>query len=224
MKTIVIILSLFFYMACDGPQRTRNPYGNIASQDSFNFSDNPSNQSPGDNNSDDSSNDDSSDDNNDNSNNTTTGFEDCSLSYKYYERQIGYFGLCQSTKDETRFKLKMANTDTSVGTCFVPIHILSNNTSFNLGIAECVHNEGNKVYEMTLAKNRSEPTNGVMVLKYSTLNNYMACMSAKSHFMNNIIYDTQCYYNSQGNPNTYANCLCSKFASNYKGSYLQIKF
>jgi hypothetical protein len=155
--------------------------------------------------------------------NTTTdpGFETCNLNFQYYGTAIGSFGLCQNTQNESAFKLKMEQTDSNIGTCFVPINIQSGGNSFSLGAAECVHNQANKVYSMTLSKTRAENINGVMVIKSNALNSYMQCMSAKTDYMNaypGCQYDANC---TQAATN-YANTVCTNFVQNYSSYYKQI--
>lgn len=158
---------------------------------------------------------------------STPGFENCSLSMQYYGGpSIGYLGLCQSTQNESVFKLKMAETDPTVGTCFVPIHIIGQN-SFKLGIAECVHNQANRVYDMILTKERPEQINGVMVIKAgSAVQNYMYCMNAKVDFMYGFppgsYVDQQCVAQAGGNPDAYAFCVCTKFKGAFSSFYHQI--
>ena len=158
---------------------------------------------------------------------TVPGFSNCSLSMQFYGGPaIGYLGLCQSDQNESVFKLKMAESDPTVGTCFVPVHILGQN-SFKLGIAECVHNVADKVYDMILTKERPEPINGVMVIKAgSAVQNYMYCMNAKVDFMYGFppgtYVDQQCVTQAQGNPDAYAFCVCTKFKGAFSSFYKQI--
>jgi hypothetical protein len=150
-----------------------------------------------------------------------SGFETCNLNYQYYGTSIGSFALCQNSQNESSFKLKMEQTDTNTGTCFVPINIQSGGNSFSLGIAECVHNQANKVYSMTLSKTRAESINGVMVIKSNALNSYMQCMSAKTDYLNaypGCQYDSNC---TQAATN-YANSVCTNFVQNYSAYYKQV--
>lgn len=236
MKLITfILLAPIFFMSCDTPQRTRTPYqipltqgtGTSDTDNNGNGNSGTDNVTNSDTNSgsDNSSNDNSNNnDNNDSSNSSTTGFEDCNLEYQYFGNSIGYFGLCQNSESETKFKLKMASSDSSLGTCFVPLNIQNNNNSFNVGIAECVHNEANKDYDMTLTKNRSEAINGIMVIKANALNAFMQCMSAKTDFINayapTCAYDTNCLIAAEN----YAASVCNQFVQTYSNYYLQVQF
>ena len=215
--------------SCDTPQRTRTPYQIPLTQDTGTSdtdktdSDDTDNVTNSDTNSDDNNT--SSDDSTiDTSTDSSAGFDDCNLEYQYFGNSIGYFGLCQNSDTETKFKLKMASSDTSLGTCFVPLNIQSSNASFNVGIAECVHNEANKEYDMTLTKNRSESINGVMVIKANALNAFMQCMSAKTDFINayapTCVYDTNCLIAAEN----YAASVCNQFVQTYSNYYLQVQF
>ncbi|MBD64452.1 MAG: hypothetical protein CME62_04555 [Halobacteriovoraceae bacterium] len=226
MKLLTILL-FFSLWACDAPQRTRfqtNPgVGEDLSDSFFNSSGEPGS---GISDEEDSDEDDGTDD--DDTAATTPGFENCSLVYQYYGgSQIGHFGLCQSTLNESTFKLKMANTDKTVGTCFVPIHRLANGNSFKLGIAECVHNESGKVYDMILTKDRPEEINGVMVIKYDKaptsypLTSYMNCMNAKNNYIlanPNCINSAQCLMDAE----RHAQYLCTQFKNQYSAFYVQV--
>ena len=151
------------------------------------------------------------------------GFEDCNLGYQYYGgSNIGSFGLCQNSMNESEFKIKMANQDLSVGTCFVPVHIVNGGNSYKLGIAECVHNRAGQIYNMILTKERSEPINGVMVIKAgSAINAYMSCMSAKVDYMRSIPncqFSQQCMYQAD----QYANQICTQFVGTFSTFYKQV--
>lgn len=224
----LILICFFILVACDSPVRTRDPYGTPISTSATTSDDetntqSDSNSSNGQSNSDNSSSDSSDSSTTDSTSTTETGFESCNLNYTQYIDQIGQLALCQSSAEEKKFRVKLANTDKSEGTCFVPVHINSDQSSYPLGTAQCVHQEGGKVYPMTLLKDRSENINGVMVLKANALNGYMQCMSAKSYYINsfsNCIYSQTCLNNA----NAYAAQVCSNFASVYSGYFKQISF
>ena len=153
-----------------------------------------------------------------------TGFSGCDLSYNYYNSTIGYFGMCQSTTTETMFKIKMANTDTTIGTCFVPIYVSGTGSSYNVGTAECVNNQASTVYTVSFTKtNSSYAINGMMVLKANALSGYEQCMSARDTFI--AAYGgTTCSSNSNclAAANNYANNICSTFMSTYSSYYVQV--
>ena len=213
MKIFILLSTFVFFVSCDNPTRTRfEPIDNVdpslvqSDPDQTNSSDSPTNPTDG----------------------TTIGipedgFEDCNLGYQYYGGpQIGSFGLCQNSLNESQFKIKMANQDLNVGTCFVPIHIVNGGNSYKLGIAECVHNRAAQEYNMVLTKERSEPINGVMVIKAGApINAYMECMSAKVNFYRanpNCQYNQQCMYQAD----LHANYVCNQFVGTYSTYYKQV--
>lgn len=218
MKLLVAtILFIFTLVACDAPQRTRYPYDVSGSSDNGTSTAGTEQPDPSDQTG-------SETDNNDDTA-SSDGFEGCNLSYQHDGKLIGYFGLCQNNDLETRFKVKMANSDSTTGTCFVPIHRESNGNSFKLGIAECVNNEADREYTFTLTKERSEAINGVMVLKANALNAYMQCMSAKIDYINaystslfNCANDLACLQAA----NNYAYNICSQFQQIYSSYYVQV--
>ena len=154
--------------------------------------------------------------------NTQMGFESCSNTTEFYGGSIGYFGLCRHADDERQYKALFNQTDLTVGTCFVPIHI-QNGKSFKLGIAECVHNQANRDYYMTLNKQRPEPINGVMVLKASAVNAYMQCMNAKANY---IAGHPGCQFNQQclAAADQYAYQVCNAFVQQHSNDYKQVQF
>ncbi|MEE2670348.1 MAG: hypothetical protein VYA54_01460 [Bdellovibrionota bacterium] len=217
----LITLSLFLLIqACDAPQRTRNPYGSVSTSGTTTTDGGTSSVT-------DDSTTDTSDDGIEDSTSTTVipGFEDCNLEYRYYANNIGYIGLCQNDNSENRFKLKIDRSDVQYGTCFVPVHAQLDSqgkrTSFKLGIAECVRNQKDKEYTMTLTKQRSEEINGVMVVKATAVNAYLQCMSAKVDFLSaypGCQYDASCLQAA----NNYASSVCSQFVSTYPNDYKEI--
>jgi hypothetical protein len=233
MKYLFFLTTLLLNQACDKPVQTRtagsattgqtsssnvciNGYvratdGNIICSDSLT-------DGSSDNDDDDGT---TTGDNDDDSVTSEPGFETCNLNFQYYKSTIGYFALCQNTQNEASFKLKMERTDTSVGTCFVPISVQSNGSSYKIGIAECVHNQADNVYNMTLTKERAEAINGVMVLKATALNSYMQCMSAKTDYLNaypGCAYNTNCLNAA----NQYATDVCNNFVAVYGTQYHQV--
>lgn len=218
---ILLVILLFIITACDTPMKTRDPYGNTIGTTGSDSSVTDSNT---DTSNDDDDSDDDSDDSDDSDDDVTSedGFESCNTNYQYYGGSpIGYFALCQNTDNETKYKLKMKSSDSSVGTCFVPVHIQSNGNSFKLGPAQCVHNEAAKLYNMTLYKERTENINGVMVIKANALNAYMQCMTAKVDYISaypNCQYSSACLSAA----NQYANTVCTNFVNSYRNYYKQI--
>ena len=214
MKIIFLMCTIFIFASCDNPTRTRfEPMDNV---DPSLMQGNPYPPQ-------DSEEEDPPQTGGTDVSIPEDGFEDCILGYQYYGGpNIGSFGLCQNNMNETRFKIKMANQDLSVGTCFVPVHIVSGGNSYKLGIAECVHNRAGQEYNMILTKERSEPINGVMVIKAGApLNAYMSCMSAKIDYMRsvpNCQYSQQCMYQAD----QYANQVCTQFVGTFSTFYKQV--
>lgn len=219
-KTFILLTLCFLWQACDPPPRAR--YINNTPETSNTSTDDTNTNNV----SDDTTSADSNDENNsdqitDDSSSDDQGFSNCNMNYNYSLNSLGYIGLCQSSLDQRQFKFKMSQTDTTNGTCFVPIHILSNGNSFKLGTAECVHNQADKVYYMTLNKNRSEQINGIMVIRASSLNSYMQCMNAKAYYIANhpgCEYQAQCMYYAE----QYAYNTCTQFKNNHYNNYKQL--
>ena len=223
MKFGLLLILIFNFVSCDRPARTRFPTtsGSDPIDAIINGDGGGQNVSDNDNGSDDDITETDDD-------LTEPGYDNCSLTgYPFWGgSSIGYLNICQNSLNESTFKLKMANSDTSTGTCFIPVHIQSNGSSFNVGIAECFHNQANKVYDMILSKNRGESVNGVFVIKAGTpVNEYFRCMSAKTDYLSGFQYPSvvnqQCYYSSQ-NADVYANCVCNNFKNAFSAYYKEV--
>jgi hypothetical protein len=181
-------------------------------------------------------------------NESQVGFEHCPyVDPEFDGGSMGYFGLCQNEDDHRVFKAVFAQSSTQ-GNCFIPIHILENGNSFKLGKAECVHNQPDQNYYMTLTKEtvppsysypRPEDVNGVMVIKLESVNAYMGCMNAKEDFLTatNGCCFQRTYNQSTGRYNcvqpnqqcipaadNYANNICNMFVQNHSNSYRQVNF
>ncbi len=173
------------------------------------------------------------------------GFDNCDISLQYSGGNVGYFGMCQHSSDERRFKVTFAQSSTA-GTCFVPVHVQNGGNSYKLGIAECVHNQANTPYYMTLNKEmmpptfsypRAEQVNGVMVIAANSVNAYMGCMNAKEDYYistngccyqqvpyNGRLYCLQPNQQCESAANSYANSVCSTFVQNHSNNYRQVSF
>lgn len=233
MKTLSVIILLSALSACDAPQKTRFPtnstdYTTVQGFD--NGSGNSGCETSYEENCGQNTN--STNGSNTNSTNGTTttatngstepGFESCTNTTPFYGGSIGYFGLCRHSQDERQYKALFNQSDLTVGTCFVPIHI-EGGKSFKLGRAECVHNQANQNYYMTLYKERPEEINGVMVLKASAVNSYMQCMNAKANY---IASYPGCQYNAQclAAADQYAYTVCNSFVQQHSNDYKQVEF
>lgn len=210
------LLLLFIFTACDAPMRTRIPT-NTTPTSSVGGQNNVVDENPS------SPDEPTPDPVEEDPVTSTPGFENCALGPQFYGgSRIGSFGICQSTINESSFKLKMASSDQSQGTCFIPLKIVDGGNSYKVGIAECVHNEANKVYPVTLTKDRSDEINGVMVIKAGAATNaYMNCMSAKNDY---ILSVPNCQYSSSciDSANQYANYVCGQFVGTYSTFYTQV--
>ena len=240
--TLLTLLS-FILVSCDAPVRTRVPTDEVLSTGSGGLGAAQEEEQEEEGNGGNGNN-----GNNGNTGNEEPGFEDCAyLTPQFNGGSIGYFGICQNENDERSHKAIFAESSTQ-GTCFVPIHIQNDGTSFKLGRAECVHNQANKNYYMNLNKElvppnfsypRPEKINGVMVIKYDSLNAYMGCMNSKEDFLRTT---PGCCYNQVYNPSTgrynctnpnpqcdqaannYANNICNLFVQNHTDNYRQVNF
>lgn len=239
LSTLIIILISFSIVSCDAPVRTRVPTSSIYNPIDGQGVDNTSGYQVGDGvtTGDDGTNGTSGED--------EPGFENCDISMQYSGGSLGYFGLCQNTNDPKRFKAVFAQSN-SAGTCFIPVNIQNGGNSFKLGIAECVHNQANIGYYMTLNKEmmppnfsypRPEAVNGVMVIHANSINAYMGCMNSKEDYL--VATYGCCYqqvpYNGrmyclQPNPqcesaaNSYANNVCGQFVQSHSNNYRQVSF
>lgn len=138
----------------------------------------------------------------------TPGFETCDLSGKYYASNTGYFGVCQSTVDETQFMFKPSSTDQSVRTCFIPTYKDQNGSSAYIGQPQCTLTTQNVSVTGRLYKTRSGfqqyPLNGVMVMKEPSLGAYFTCMDAYASYVSQA-----CPYGARTSP------ACDQYARNY---------
>jgi hypothetical protein len=242
-----LTLLSFITTSCDQPQRTRVPTSSnyVSGQDtdsefpsSYNMGDGEQGDGIG-----------TGDGNTDTGSGTNSqgeaGFQNCDISTQYNGGSLGSFGLCQHDSDERRFKVKFSQSNTA-GTCFVPVHVQSGGNSFKLGIAECVHNQADNNYYMTLNKEmtppnfsypRAEALNGVMVISASSVNAYMGCMNSKEDFLvatqgccyqkvpyNGRYYCLQPNAQCENTANNYANNVCGQFVQNHTNNYRQVSF
>lgn len=213
-----LILAIFTAFACDAPQKVRYPssgavgssigsgasgdangVGNESGQDSQwqedGQSDQPSNSEP--------------------------GFENCNLGHRYNAGSVGAFGICQNEYYKSQIKISMAQTSLNPGTCFVPMRI-QGSKSYNLGVAQCVHNQADKTYFANLTTFRSDPINGVMVLKATSVEPFMRCMGARSDYQLGKLPPS--VYQTYGSPEAYASYVCTNFVQTHSNNYKQVQF
>lgn len=229
-----ILLSIFIIAAtsCDVPQRNRyintGNSGIENSGDGDNIEDNPTSSfttTPDENSIE-------SDSSSTSSETNEPGYEDCNLGYSFYGGSLGYFGICQQSTNERGFKFKFqnqyscqngSNMSTNCGTCIVPMHMLSNGTSYMVGSAQCVHQNANQTYYGTFSKTSTEAINAAIVIHRSSLDSFIQCMNAKSDYL------SQCYggaYNQQCvvAADSYATQVCTSFTQQHSSNYNQISF
>lgn len=221
-KILIFSLPIVVLISCDLPQRTPNI--NELSGSSVQTTTNPINlpeSTTG------------------TSGNTQPGFETCSTDFNYNGQQIGRFSFCRHSSNASQFQVIFEQAS-NTGTCFVPTHRLNNGTSFKLGRAECVYNQANVPYRMTLNKElmppnfssqRPEPINAVMVLRADAANAYMACMNAKNSYLVSArqipgnYSSPPCCYNPvsvEGNPHCLqVNPSCEQAANTYANGVCQ---
>ncbi len=252
MKKIIGLLStLAFLAACDAPQRTRMP-GNYTNTDALGsgvvtggWVDTTSGANGGT----------TSGTTSGSTGGGTTGgtpapgFENCDLADRYQTPEIGAFGLCQSTLDETILRVRPSLTSTNIRTCLIPAYKDSTGSSTYIGQPQCTYFEANKVIQGKLYKSRSGfenyPLNGVMVMKEPLMGEYFKCMNAYVSWREiscmpqsgtPAMSPAYCNYWMPACPygaNTNAACaqearnfmngLCTSFKSRYANSYLDIR-
>ena len=160
------------------------------------------------------------------------GYENCNLGYSFYGGTLGYFGICQQSNNERGFKFKFqnqytcqggSNMSTNCGTCIIPMHMLSNGTSYKLGPAQCVHQNAGQTYYGTFSKVGTEAINAAIVIHRYSLDSFTQCMNAKSNYL------SQCYggaYNQQclQGAESYATQVCTSFTQQHSNYYKQVSF
>lgn len=174
-----------------------------------------------------------------------TGFESCDLADRYHTITIGHFGICQSTQDETLFKLRTSLGSPTERVCLIPTYKDATGSSTYIGQPQCTYTEAGKVIQGKLFKNRtgfeSYALNGVIVMKEALLPQYFNCMNAYLNWPAPLCpqgpqTSQYCYGWIQACPygaRTNANCdaeakrymtqTCTSFKSTYSNSYADIR-
>lgn len=236
MKKYFLLLSLLALVTgCDSPQRTRTP-STWVSGSSF---ESPSNQSglvpvtPG-----------STSGATSGSTSGSSG-DPCDLSDRYHTIDIGFFGLCQSTVDETLFKFKTSLTSTTVRTCLIPTYKEANGSSTYIGQPQCTYTTAGQIVSGKLIKNRpgfeQYPLNGVIVMKEPLLPQYLGCMNGYVNWPQNACpsgptstsycayWTPRCQYGGRTNGScdtearNYMGQICTSFKNQYSNSYIDIR-
>lgn len=162
---------------------------------------------------------------------TVSGFTHCDFvsTHKFYIVDIGHFGLCQSTTDETSFLFKPSMTSTSIRTCLIPTYKDASGSSTYIGQPQCTYTTAETVIQGRLYKNRtgfeSYTLNGVMVMREPLLTSYYGCMNAYTQFAS-----SSCPYGARTSPycdsaaKNYMGQVCNSFISQYGGgkAYLDV--
>ncbi len=152
-----------------------------------------------------------------------TGFSSCDLSYNYYNSSIGYFGLCQSSTTDTLFKVKMALSDSTIGTCFIPIYQGSSGDIEKVGTEECVNNVSETVYTVSFTRETSSTITAIMVVKANAMTSFNTAAAAKNKFitLNGGTTCSSLAYCSTAATN-YSISVWNSFASIYGSYYVKV--
>jgi hypothetical protein len=245
-KLTALLTILCLISACDAPQRTRAPVNYITGN---NLGDNSfSNTTSGANgtvNTGSSSGTTSGITTGTGTNNSSPGFENCDLSDKYHTIDIGFFGICQSTLDETIFKFRASITSNTVKTCIIPTYKDGNGASTYIGNPQCTFTTSNQIIQGRLYKDRqgfsNYTLNGVIVLKQPLIPEYISCMHGYVNWPGNACpqgangspycayWLPRCPYGARSNPGcdnegrNYMGTICNSFKTKYTNSYLDIR-
>ena len=176
---------------------------------------------------------------------TTPGFQNCDISTKYNTVDIGAFGICQSSSDETVFKFVTSAASQTYRVCLIPTYKDASGSSTYLGNPQCTYTNANTVVTGKLYKDRSGyssyPINGVIVMRESLTPNYYACMQGYLNWPRNACpngattsycsyYLQLCPYGGGGVSGTchneatnYMNTICTTFKNTYSSAYADIR-
>lgn len=219
MKLLFLIFTIVLVNACDGPSRNRalpeKGKTGLASTnvDTANIKDEEDKGGPED-----------TPIEEETTTNNNPGFDDCNLNYQTHTNNIGYFGICQNSINESQMKVKFQTADSNVGNCFVPMHQNNDGKSFHLySRAECVYPEAGKKYIIPFqssARIRNDSINAVMVLKFDAVNHFFLCMNAYSQQFQVAL---QQYYSSHINCQFSPSCQASanQWANQQANGYAQ---
>lgn len=239
MKHLLLASLLIFAVGCDTPQRSRAPMnyvngdslGDMSGGTTGGFSNIPSTTS-------------GSTSGSTTGSTTPSGFETCDLSDKYQTIDIGFFGLCQSSSDETAFRFKPSLSSPSVRVCLIPTYKEASGSSTWLGQPQCTYTTSGQTINGRVYKDRagytSFPINGLIVMKEPLLPEYFGCMNAYTNWPANVCqmnmntaycqyWVPRCGYGAKSNTlcdteaRNYMNQACTTFKSKYVNSYIDIR-
>lgn len=236
MKTLLTILTLFSFIACEAPQRTRiqqaydslgNPIGDGYKSSPDKDKDLPVDQPT-----------------NPPVSQLPSEYSHCDYSYKYHTIDIGHFAICQSRTDETKFRFRTQMSNQHVQVCLIPTYRSPSGSSTYLGNPQCTFTKAGEDHEGRLYKDRpgfsGHTINGVIVLKYGLHTSYYTCMNAAINWPMNacpqgvntsqacMLDFNNCPYGSATNAscaakaNQYMTRVCEDFKLKYSHSYADI--
>lgn len=236
MKHLPFLLTLLFMaVGCDAPMRTRNPqlYSNSYSGNSNGFTYNPGGTNGSNGGTTGSS----------SGTTTTAGFTNCNINEnKFYNVDMGWFSICQSTLDESVFMFRTSLGSNTSPICLIPTYKDGGGSSTYLGDPQCTTTSANEVKTGKLYKTRPNfsgyPITGVMVLRQTLIAEYYNCMQAYINWPTNACnaghstcsLRSQCPYGGAGAvgtvcdnaARTFMNEVCSSFKSKYANAYTDV--
>ncbi|MGE3610224.1 MAG: hypothetical protein AB7I27_11595 [Bacteriovoracaceae bacterium] len=216
----LIFLSVIFLIGCDNGQRTRLPVSGNSDSSTYTIP-NPTNIGntgtlPNGTTSNGSG----------SSSTTTTGFESCDLTQKYYAATFGNFGLCQSSQDETMVKFRPNTTLTDSRVCLIPLFRNGSGSSMPIGMPQCTYPKKDqemlgKLYKSTNYQNIG--INSVLVIRETLLPNYYACINGYTNFIQSNCPNNP-PLNCQQAAQQYQATTCNNFVTTYQNqSYVSVK-
>jgi hypothetical protein len=238
MKILLSMTILMMLGGCDAPRRTRDPYP-------YTGENNQTNNYQGHNFNPGSTGTDPSQPYPNNNTQTQSGYESCDLSNRFYSVDIGHFGICQSTLNESLLKFRSSLGSPTVRTCLIPTYKDSSGASTYIGNPQCLYTTASQVTEGRLFKDRTGftnyPLNGVIVMKEPLIPEYINCMNAYSNWPGKectmgINTSQYCGYWIPRCPNggktssvcdaearNYMGRVCNGFKTKYSNAYVDIR-
>lgn len=227
LKYSVLIGILFSLNSCNAPLDERRGVQVFSNSSESTDTTNPNNTDPNNNNPNSNTNTGSGF-----TNNLGSGFENCALDPQHYVsgagKTIGPLGICKSSLDPRSFAIYFQDSSMSMNdaTCFIPTHRDSSGASTPLGMAQCTMHAAGDTKKAYLATNSSNQINGVMIMKYSSVNSYFGCMQT---YQNVYPIKYQQYLQScglgtqvcQNNANQYADIEAKKEQNYICGTFKQ---
>ncbi len=175
---------------------------------------------------------------------TGSGFDGCDLTAKHHTIDIGFFGICQSTMDETIFQFRPTLSSPTIRTCLIPTYKDNSGASTYIGNPQCTYTTSNKIVQGRLMKDRQGfsdyPINGVIVMKEPLLPEYVSCMQAYANWPAGACpkgpvtpycghWIPRCLQGAKSNPacdaeaRNFMATICNTFKTKYSNSYIDIR-